>query len=76
MTLSDVDVLEPSILSCLKDEELFDTAIDGLIEITTSPESYKYANALNYIAFTVGEIVSVVCVEESHPDSLPIDHVL
>ncbi|CAB3981584.1 importin-13 isoform X2 [Paramuricea clavata] len=41
ITLSDVDVLETSILSCLKDDELFDTAIDVLVEITTCPESYK-----------------------------------
>jgi hypothetical protein len=43
ITLSDVDVLETSILSCLKNDELFDTAIDALVEITTCPESYKYS---------------------------------
>lgn len=42
MTLSDVDVLEPSILSCLNDNELFDTAVDALIEVSTCPDSYKY----------------------------------
>lgn len=42
LSLSDVDVLEPSLMLCLKDEELFDTAVDALIEISTCPDSYRY----------------------------------
>ncbi|XP_028412939.1 importin-13-like isoform X2 [Dendronephthya gigantea] len=41
VSLSDVDILEPSLMLCLKDEELFDTAVDALIEISTCPDSYR-----------------------------------
>ena len=52
MTLSDVDVLEPSILLCLNDNELFETAVDALIEITTCPDSYKYESRMFLIHWT------------------------
>jgi hypothetical protein len=65
MTLSDVDILEPSILSCLKDDELFDTAIDGLIEITTSPESYKYVDTLHYKYIEVLQSIGILAISQS-----------
>ena len=40
--MSDIGDLEPCIASSLEENDLFDTAIDTLVEVTTSPESYRY----------------------------------
>ena len=39
--MSDIDDLEPCISSSLEEDELFDTAIDALVEIVTCPGSYR-----------------------------------
>ena len=42
LTLEDIDKLGSyCITSCLKDDDLFEVAVDALVEITTSPSSYR-----------------------------------
>lgn len=41
LKMSDIGDLEPCIASSLEENDLFDTAIDTLVEVTTSPESYR-----------------------------------
>mgnify|MGYP001798525420 CR=1 FL=1 len=61
VNIEEVDHLLLSVFSCLDNEELFDPAIDALIEVITHPTVYRWVQSVPSYVIVIRIRLSINC---------------